>query len=305
MSNGSPRFPDKVPPIQGAPTESANIPLSQGPLGPPPAPADGGISDAPADNGLYARQNNAWVAVAAQSSSDILTDCEDFLYEDFGPSAKWTVVNGTPDLVEWQTDHPGILSLPSLGNFCDLVMNHRVYPDLRTVVKTVARFIVSWDRLLDPNDELEAVIGLTDLNTATTPDVESGALFSYAPFYNAANFPAVNVNALIIGTYGPTIGATTDQPTSLIIAANTWYDLILSMTPATVKFYGGIYTRGSLPPLIGQIIDPTKINLDGAMIWLGNHTNGSIISHTYVDRVEWAYQTTFNQIRLGEALMAL
>jgi hypothetical protein len=70
----------------------------------------------------------------------------------------------------------------------------------------------------------------------------AGAMLSFAP-----GFPEVASTGLLAGSYTSEINHT-ETPTNFTIAANTWYDLIISWTPTVIKYYAAVY--GQTPVLI-------------------------------------------------------
>jgi hypothetical protein len=73
-------------------------------------------------------------------------------------------------------------------------------------------------------------------------NVYAGAMLSFAP-----GFPEVASTGLLAGSYTSEINHT-ETPTNFTIAANTWYDLIISWTPTVIKYYAAVY--GQTPVLI-------------------------------------------------------
>jgi len=281
-------------------------------------PSLAGINDAPSDGNFYARQNGAWV-IANPGASDIIYIQDDFVEKDWqaGGGAAYRWYNGvsgagTGGAAAWSTDHVGVYQLnitTATGSSwlqpqTDLGISSMPFSALK---KAVCRAVIKADAAFQTavNDG-EWTFGWSD----NFPSVQYGALFSIAPGFTGG--PGANgvggsgvtgAGGLLVGTYN---NVSTNHygyiQTFFTITPNTWYDFIISWTPAgPVKFYVAQY--GSAPTLVGTITD--NIATVGQTLFLTNlrGTAGGNNVNVFVDRIEYIYQLTKPAVLLGQGLL--
>jgi hypothetical protein len=161
--------------------------------------------------------------------------------------------------------------------------------------KCVARFVVCCDALFTGTGGFDGEWYIGIANPDGTGNVHAGALLSLAP-----GFPDHPSTELLAGSYTSQISHT-ETPTKFRIAANTWYDLIISWTPTAIKYYAAVY--GQTPTLIAT--NTTNISTEPQYLLIGNcrYSKGSPAVALLVDRVEWLYSSSQSGSYLQENLL--
>jgi len=126
-------------------------------------------------------------------------------------------------------------------------------------------------------------------------NVYAGAMLSLAP-----GFPDHPSTELLAGSYTSKT-MHTETPTNFRIAANTWYDLIISWTPTVINYYAAAY--GQTPTLIAT--NTTNISTAPQYLLMGNcrYSKGSPAVSLLIDRVEWLYKSPQSGSYLQENLL--
>jgi hypothetical protein len=229
------------------------------------------------------------VSGSLASNSDVIHRCDDFVFNDIGSSGNWVYV-GSPALsfVPWQPGHQAILSIPTgtTTGVSELIGERVCGTPSATfsgIDKCVARFVVSCDALFTGSGGFDGewYVGIGDPDG--TGNVYAGAMLNFAP-----GFPGHPSSELLAGSYTSRFSRTYTR-TNFTIAANKWYDLIISWTPSVIKFYGAVY--GQTPILIAT--NTTNISKEPQYLLVGNcrYRNGSPSVNLLVDKVEWLYET--------------
>jgi hypothetical protein len=224
------------------------------------------------------------------SKSDVIHGYDDFIFNDIGSSRNWAYVGSTPlSFVPWRLGHHGTVSIPTgtTTSVNELIGNQvcaSPSSSFSGINKCVTRFVVSCDELYTGSRGFsgEWFIGIG--NPDGTGNVYAGAMLSFAP-----GFPDHPSTELLAGSYTSQTNHT-ETPTNFTIAANTWYDLIISWTPTVIKYYAAVY--GQTPTLIAT--NTTNISTKPQYLLIGNcrYRNGSPSVNLLVDKVEWLYTTS-------------
>jgi hypothetical protein len=223
-------------------------------------------------------------------------------YNDFLQSTTGTgaAISASP----WQPGHAGIFALTgptSSGGFTQILRQIGLVGtagiDLTKVLKIACRYVISFDTMFSASKG-EMNWGFTD-GAGGSPH---GALWNVMPGFVDSNSVTAGM-VLIAGNYNG--GTYYDLATSFAVAPNTWYDTIISYTPAaggTVNFYAAQY--GTTPQLILTMTG--KIGTSAYVYNVYDITNYSdtVARHLYIDKEEWLIQVDDMPQFIGEGLLS-
>lgn len=251
-------------------------------------------------HGLRVQVGEGVAASLHSSKSDVIHGYDHFIFNDTGLFRNWAYVGSTPlSFVPWQPGHQGIISIPSgvTASVNELIGNQvcaSPSPRFSGIDKCVVRFVVSCDALYTGSRGFDGEWYMGIANPDGTGNVHAGAMLSFAPGF----VPGGNTG-LLAGSY-TSQRSHTETPTNFTIAANTWYDLVISWTPSVIKYYAALY--GQTPTLIAT--NTTNISMEPQYLLIGNnrYVNGSPSVTLLIDRVEWLYKTRQNGSFLQENL---
>jgi hypothetical protein len=257
-------------------------------------------ADSNAQHSLRVQPGEGVAASLHSSKSDVIHGYDDLIFNDTASSRNWVYVGSNPlSFVPWQPGHQGIISIPTgvTTSVNELIGNQVcASPSARFsgINKCVARFVVSCNALYTGSRGFDGEWFVGIGNPDGTGNVYAGAMLSFAP-----GFPDHPSTELLAGSYTSRINHT-ETPTNFRIAANTWYDLIISWTPTVIKYYAAVY--GQTPTLIAT--NTTNISTNAQYLLIGNcrYRNGSPAVNLLVDKVEWIYKTRQNGSFLQENL---
>jgi hypothetical protein len=271
-----------------------------------------------ASGGTMAASAVATLCGAPMLASDVIYDCDDFLFATWGTGAaayKWfntTTGAGVFAPFAYSADHVGVLKLGATTAIGAAYIEQQSGLGsglvLASAKKVVARFIVMADASYESSGANgEWTFGFAD----NFPSVQYGALFSVAPGYTG--LPGANgvggtgvtgAGGILAGTYN---NVATNHfgyiQTGFAVNPNIWYDFIISYSAAAVKFYGAVY--GNSPSLLGTITDNiTTTQHTPIFVTNGRSAAGSPAVNMYIDRIELLLQTNQPRAYLGENLLA-
>lgn len=272
----------------------------------PLAPLTVGVLPLASHNGSHSQQIIR-VSVGKRVAGDpfrtpaVIHVCDDFDFNDIDSFGNWVYVGSTPlSFVPWQLGHHGILSIPTgtMTGVSELIGDRvcgRSSASFAAVDTCVARFVVSCDALFAGSSGFDGEWFVGIGNPDGTGNVYAGALLNFAP-----GFTDRPSSELLAGSYISRFSRAY-SPTNFIIAANRWYDLIISWTPRVIKYYAAVY--GQTPALIATIT--TKISTEPQYLLIGNcrYRNGSPSVNLLVDKVEWLCKTSQSESLLLKDLL--